>query len=108
MLESGTSGTVGGEGGNVLVYPAGLYLEIRRRSPFKARGGRTLHRTQPGHRRIHHVVPYILTTQCDVEVVSDGIVETGFKKNVCKAGTTTSNRIGPISMPPTITVASGR
>ena len=34
--------------------------------------------------------------------------DAGFRKNVCKAGTTTSNRIGPISMPPTMTVASGR
>jgi hypothetical protein len=31
MLELGTSGTVGGEGGNVLVYPARFVLARRRR-----------------------------------------------------------------------------
>src|SRR5208282_3787194 len=30
------------------------------------------------------------------------------RKNICSAGTTTSNKIGPISIPPTMTVASGR
>ncbi len=30
------------------------------------------------------------------------------RNSVCSAGTTTSNMIGPISIPPTITVASGR
>ena len=28
--------------------------------------------------------------------------------NICSAGTTTSNMMGPINMPPTTTVASGR
>jgi hypothetical protein len=34
-----------------------LCPQIHGRSLFKTRGGRSLHRTQSGHRQIHHVVP---------------------------------------------------
>jgi hypothetical protein len=33
MLESGTSGSVGGEGGNLLVYPAGMIGDRQRIAP---------------------------------------------------------------------------
>jgi hypothetical protein len=81
--------------------------EIHRRSLFSSRRPHaTSNATRPSSNPSHHSP--ISSTQSDVEVVSDGTADTGFKKNVCKAGTTTSNRIGPISMPPTMTVASGR